>query len=256
MIFTNLCSSEEVTVVLSGTSEIGQEVVKVISNEGKKALVIGRNQSKLRKLSLKYKCHIFQMDFNDCSNILELNQYLGMKSIKIKGFVIITPRPLFYDKALPTEESWHELFRLCYTRPLETLKASLPYFSRNAHIVILSGITSVQALPEYASYGVLRKMWLAESKSLAWELGSEGICVNTVSPGLVMTSHHLKKWQDEANLKKITLDVLLAEKAKNYPTNRLTTTTDVAKAINGFLNTNCNVTGQNLVVDGGLSPVY
>lgn len=256
IILTNFCFGEEITVVLTGTSEIGQELVKEISKKNEKVLVIGRDKNKLKHLSQKYKCHTLTMDYNNSDDIENLNQYLKNKNTTIAGFVIITPRPLFADKALPSEDSWLGMFQLCYTRPLEILKISLPYFNKDAQVVILSGTTSVQASPQYASYGVLRKMWLAEAKSLAWELGAKGISVNSVSPGLVMTSHHLKTYQEEANSKNIPIEKILDEKAKSYPSQKMTTKKDVAKAICFFLSGNSNITGQNLVVDGGLSQVY
>lgn len=256
VISINFCFTEEVTIVLTGTSEIGQEIIKTISEKNRKILALGRNQNKLEKLSQKYDCRIFQMDFANDNCLINFSEYLKKENIDISGFVIITPRPTFSNETLPSENSWFEMFRICYTRPLEFLKISIPYFSQNAQLVILSGVTSVQALPEYASYGILRKMWLAEAKSLAWELGAKGITVNTVSPGLVMTSSHLNKWQKEANSRNIQIDELLAEKVKNYPSRKISTKKDVAEAVYFFLSGVSNITGQNLVVDGGLSQVY
>lgn len=187
---------------------------------------------------------------------MAFEEYLREKELVIRGFVIITPRPAFALEILPSEDSWMEMFRVCYTRPLEVLKISSPYFKGNSQLVVLSGVTSVQAVPEYASYGVLRKIWLAEAKSLAWMLGAKGISVNTVSPGVVQTSVHLDKWRNEAKARKISLDEFLDEKAKSYPSKKNTSKKDVAEAICFFLSGQSNITGQNLVVDGGVSQVY
>lgn len=256
ILLTSSCLAEDVTVVLAGTSEIGQEIVKTVSNRGQKVLVIGRDRNKLDRLSERYNCDTFNLDFADLDSLASFGESIRNRNFTISGFVLITPRPPFFDEALPSEQAWSEMFQLCYTRPLEVLKMSLPLFSENARLVILSGVTSVQALPEYASYGVLRKMWLAEAKSLAWNLGSKKITVNTVSPGLVITSHHLKKWKEEASLKGMELKDLMTEKAKSYPSRKITTKKDVAEAILFFLEGNSNITGQNLVVDGGLSQAY
>ncbi len=256
LIITSCCFAEEITIVLTGTSEIGQETIERIVEGGKKVLVIGRDSNKLEKLSQRHNCYTFQIAFEDSSRILEFNEYLREENFLITGFVLITPRPPFAREILPPESSWFEMFRICYTRPLELLKIALPYFRENASLVILSGVTSVEALPEFASYGVLRKMWLAEAKSLAWELGSRGIIVNTVSAGFVMTSLYLEKWEKEANSKHIGMKELLIEKAAKYPSGRISTKKDIAEAIYFFLSGASNITGQNLVVDGGLTQVY
>lgn len=59
------CISEEVTVVLAGTSEIGQEVVKVLCEREGKVLVLGRNQENLKELCKKYTCQSLKIDFED-----------------------------------------------------------------------------------------------------------------------------------------------------------------------------------------------
>jgi len=253
LLLSCFCEAKELVAVLCATSEIGQEVTAALKREKLEPLLIGRNSAKLHSLCSQYDCQGLEIDLS-VDDFSQLDAYLDPK-VRVNGVVLITPRPAWGKGVLPEESAWLDMFRLCFTRPLEVLKRLHPFMNDDAQVVILSGTTSVHAMPAYASYGVLRKMWLAEAKSLARELG-RGICVNTVSPGVVATKRHMARWQAEASANHISLDNFLKKKVADYPAGKLTTPKDVAEAILFFLKGGSNANAQNLVIDGGVSPVY
>ncbi|HRW58909.1 MAG TPA: SDR family oxidoreductase [Chlamydiales bacterium] len=248
--------AENTTVVLCATSEMGQQVVETISERKKEILCLGRNEESLNQLKEKYDCNILQIDLKDLKSLEKIELYFQKQNKKADGLVLITPRPSLNRRIFYSEKEWQEMFEICFLRPLEVIHLMLPYFDYNSQIVILSGLTSVQAMPEYLAYGVLRKMWLAQAKSFATQLGEYHIGVNTVSPGVVKTKSHLKNWKKEAEKLNIPLKEYLNDLEKTYPSNKLVTPLDVAEAIDFFLQGKANITGQNLVVDGGKSNIY
>ncbi len=253
--FSSFSFAKELTLVLSATSEIGQDLLQLLAEKGEDVLLLARDKNKLEKLSQDYAFPSINLDLEEPASFSKLSTYLEEENAKLKGFVLITPRPSFKE-ALPSEAEWLAMFRTCYTRPLELLKLALPYFKPGSQLLVLSGLSSVQVIADHASYGVLRKMWLAEAKSLSLELGAKGIAVNSVSPGAVVSSTHLKKWRLEAKREGISFDEFIEKKKKNYPLAKLTSCRDVAEAIYFFLEAKSNITGQNLIVDGGFSKVY
>jgi 3-oxoacyl-[acyl-carrier protein] reductase len=114
---------------------------------------------------------------------------------------------------------------------------------RSGSIVNISSIVGLSGYRGLSVYAATKAALDGFTRSLARELGSRGITVNSVAPGYLRTemSHGL----DEQQMVQIT---------RRTPMGRLGDPADVARAIL-FLTDPANryVTGQTLVVDGGLT---
>lgn len=95
----------------------------------------------------------------------------------------------------------------------------------------------------YHDYNTSKAALLGFTRSMAKELGGDGIAVNMVSGGLLQ----------ETDASAVTPDVVFDLIRESTPLQKVTTPEDVAKAILFFASPwSSAVTGQNLVVDGGL----
>jgi NAD(P)-dependent dehydrogenase (short-subunit alcohol dehydrogenase family) len=96
--------------------------------------------------------------------------------------------------------------------------------------------------PNQAVYGLTKAALIHLARSMAVELGSRNILVNTVSPGPIATQYNLDRWEPghEAYL------------AREVPAQRAGTAEEIAEAI-AFLATSKGrfIQGHDLVVDGG-----
>ncbi|MCW3039967.1 MAG: 3-oxoacyl-ACP reductase, partial [Solirubrobacterales bacterium] len=114
---------------------------------------------------------------------------------------------------------------------------------RAGSIVNISSIVGLSGYRGLSVYAATKAALDGFTRSLARELGSRNITVNSVAPGYLRTemSHGL----DEAQMIQIT---------RRTPLGRLGDPSDVARAIL-FLTDPANrfITGQVLVVDGGLT---
>jgi NAD(P)-dependent dehydrogenase (short-subunit alcohol dehydrogenase family) len=113
-----------------------------------------------------------------------------------------------------------------------------------AFVASVSGITGA---PRHAAYGAAKAGLMALVRSAAIELGPAGIRVNAVAPGVVWTPR---------------VSALLGEEGRqrggnNAPLRRVALPTDIASALL-FLMSDlaAYVTGQTLVVDGGVSAKF
>jgi 3-oxoacyl-[acyl-carrier protein] reductase len=253
-----LVYSQKTYVITCATGQLGNAICEKLARDGHNLILIGRSEKKLKTLahhlSDSSKKHKFiAVDFLDKEKIKRLN----FETLpKIDGIVLITPRPQFIHP-LPNNDQWQQMFEMCFTTPLEILKKCIPNFSEQASVVILSGTTSVESMPEYASYGVLRTMWLGEAKSLTYYLGPKGIRVNTFSPGVVSTKHHLKQLQDKAEKLNISFSEVMQKKTQNIPLQCLPSPQDVANGITFLLSDESRlISGANLTCDGGATKAY
>lgn len=148
-------------------------------------------------------------------------------------------------------------FRNTFTGPLEALKIMLPYLSNSDKIVVIAGTTSVQLQPEYGPSCVIRRMWTTYTKALSHELGSRGISINALSPGVVLTHFHEERIQNNANKNGLSYEKQMEKEVANIPLHRHAMPQEVAQTIKFLLSEQSDfINGINLILDGGFTLSY
>ena len=106
-------------------------------------------------------------------------------------------------------------------------------------IVTLASVSGIMGNRGQVNYSAAKAGLIGATKALAVELGSRGITVNCVAPGLVQTE--------------MTEDLPLAEALKVVPMNRVGNADEVAAAVSFFMSREASyITRQVLGVNGGI----
>jgi enoyl-[acyl-carrier protein] reductase III len=120
---------------------------------------------------------------------------------------------------------------------------AVPLMRDSGRIIGISSLGASRAIPHYAFIGASKAALESVARSLAQELGPRGICVNTVSAGVVDTDA-LKFFPNR--------EQLLAESARRTPAGSALTPEDVANAVYLLCLPEASmIAGHTLVVDGG-----
>ena len=110
-------------------------------------------------------------------------------------------------------------------------------------IVNVSSVVALTGNPGQANYAASKAGLLGLTRSVAKELASRGVCVNAIAPGFIETD--------------MTADIPEAaakELASQIPLKRMGAPEEIAEAVDFLVGPGgAYVTGQTLVVDGGLS---
>ena len=108
--------------------------------------------------------------------------------------------------------------------------------------VSVASVSGLSGAPGHGPYGAAKAGLISLTKTLALELADDGIRVNAVAPGAVLTPRILERTTKER----------LAEGAKAIPLGRQATPEDIAR-VAVFLASDLAgyVTGQTVVADGG-----
>ncbi|UUN27429.1 SDR family NAD(P)-dependent oxidoreductase [Streptomyces sp. FIT100] len=151
------------------------------------------------------------------------------------------PVPLFED--VPAKQ-WQEVLRTTVDALFHTLQQVLPVMRGRpwGRVVLIGAGLADSGKPGAGAYGAGKSALYGLVRSLAWELGPEGILVNMVVPGQTLTET-------------VTTHVpapFLEEKGKSLPSGRMSVPEDVANAV-VFLGSaaNGNTNGETLRVTGG-----
>ncbi|MGP4109384.1 SDR family NAD(P)-dependent oxidoreductase [Streptomyces sp. 4N509B] len=144
-------------------------------------------------------------------------------------------RGLRFEDADPAD--WQSELRANLDGTMATVRAALPAMRGRAdgRVVLLSSGIAEEGVPGAWSYGAAKAGLHGFARCLAWDLGQEGILVNTVAVGFTLT---------RANRDRMPADVL-ARTAASTLTHRLSDPEDVAALVT-FLGSPANrsVTGE------------
>lgn len=254
-------ASTKTLLITCATGALGSETARLLAKDYN-LILTGRNVTTLQNLQKELKAahpwnyEICTLDYSRSSSIAQFSDQ--MKGKNLAGLVLMTPRPQFTGTSLFQEESiWLDALRTTYIGPLEALKAVSTSLSHSSKIVLIAGTTSVHFQPASGPTGVIRRMWTAAAKTLSHELGQQGITVNTLSPGVVMTPYHQDRIQKKADAHHISFDEQMEQEVSNIPLHRHAKAKEVAQTIQFLLSEQSDfINGINLILDGGLSPNY
>jgi NAD(P)-dependent dehydrogenase (short-subunit alcohol dehydrogenase family) len=143
-----------------------------------------------------------------------------------------------------TDESWMNAFAVHVHSIFWMSRAAAPHIAKQGGgaIILLGSAAGLRGCLGAFAYGVVKGALPQFARVLGRELAEQGIRVNCVSPGVIRTPFH---------------DALSPEQAKNNVENRIPLHVegkpeDVAALIT-MLVENDFITGENMVIDGGMT---
>ena len=145
-----------------------------------------------------------------------------------------------------TNRHWHWTMDINAAALLPLAQHAVPLMEeRGGHILAVSSLGAVRAIPNYAAVGASKAALESLIRHLAVELAPRGVRVNAISAGVVDTDA-LKHFSNR--------DQLLEESARRTPAGRLTEPEDVADTALFLVSPlAAMMVGQTIVVDGGYS---
>ena len=145
-----------------------------------------------------------------------------------------------------TAESWDAVIDLNLRAHALLVQAMLPWLqqSPNASVVAIASIEGIRANPFIPSYCASKAGLIGLTKSMASQLGADGIRVNAVCPGFIVTP----MLQPALDIEEVKVGFEQAA-----PLGRMGQPAEVAACVAFLISDKSSfVTGTELIVDGGL----
>jgi len=247
-------------IVTGGSRGIGAGIVERIFNEGADIIIADIKKDLAKKLieDLKTdKITFFETNLSEESEIIKLIEFVknkwGLLDILINN-AGIEDGFLLSDQSY---EKYRKTMKINLDAPFLCSKYSLPLLekSKSGRIVMISSIQGIRGYKGNISYNTAKGGLINMTRSLAVELADKNILVNSVAPGFINTDMSVMK---DGSLEWNTdwfKDVYL--KYEKLPMGRYGHPDDVAGAVYFFCSDDSKyVTGQTLLVDGGVSVTF
>ena len=154
-----------------------------------------------------------------------------------------------------TEEQWATAVQRSLLFFARMCREAVPHLKRSGggRIINILASTVYQPIPNLALSGVTRMGVVAFAKSLADEVGRDGILVNNVCPGSILTERMLANVTARARELGQTVEDALANRAAETAVGRIGDPMEMAYLVAFLASSRSSyITGTTMLVDGGL----
>lgn len=237
-------------LVTGGTMGIGSAVALDLAARGANLAVVARNLGppardvQQRIEALGRRCFLIAGDMarpDDCEGAVDqtASEY-GRLDVLIHN----AGGPSFGTIDEVTPEQWRETMDLHVNANYYLARAALPHLRRQNEgaIVMVSSSAGLRGVPGAIAYATAKGALPQFTRSLARDLANDNIRVNCVAPGVIRTRFHdgMTEERRQLNLE------------HRIPLHREGLPEQVAEVV-ALLVTNDYITGETIVIDGGLT---
>ena len=248
--------TDRVAIVTGGALGIGGATARRLAEEGAKVLVVdvdadaaGRNVDAIRALGgiaealhsdvgtedgVRAMVDRAVSQWNQLDIVVN-NAYAGVGGPRVAAIGV-------------TEESWDRSMDIGLKAMFRAARYAVPHMRQagGGSLVNLSSVHGLLGAPGSLVYETLKAGVIGLTRQLAVEYGPDGIRVNAICPGHIVTERLEEMWRDHQDTLRFFVE--------QYPIRRTGKPVDIANAIVFLCSDEASfITGHALVVDGGLS---
>jgi 3-oxoacyl-[acyl-carrier protein] reductase len=153
------------------------------------------------------------------------------------------------------DETWNTAVNLSLLSHVRLIRAALPHLrrSQSASVLTVTSYSVKQPIPNLVLSNSVRAATVGLTKTLALELGSEGIRFNSILPAWTGTERVTQLMEHRARQKGTSVDEEIALQAKESSLGRMANPEEFANAAVFLVSPAASfITGVMLTVDGGM----
>ena len=241
----------KVAIITGSSMGIGREIAYQMSKAGAKVIISSRKKEICENVAkdiqsmgfsaISIPCHVGKKD--QIKNLVDktINEY-GKIDIIVSN---AATNPAFGPLSNIEDEAFDKILAINLKSSIWLINEASPYLKKNksSSIIIMSSISAFIGTKDIGAYGISKAAEVSLVKHLAVELGSFGIRVNAIAPGLIKTEFSRALWENKEKLQK---------QEQNTPLKRIGYPKDIS-GIAHFLASDASafITGQLIVADGG-----
>lgn len=256
----NLNLSGKNALVIASSQGLGFAIAQALVKEGANVMISGRDEDKLIKKAAELESiGIGRVAFQKAditkpeeikSLVTKTNELFGNLHLLVNN-AGGPPAGTFEDL---TDENWQNAFELNLLSYVRVIREALPFLKKQGGKILNIASSSIkEPIPGLILSNTFRTGIVGLSKTLASELATYNILINTIAPGRIATDR--VKHLDQINADKQGVDLETVELAmkSTIPLKRYGTPEEFANiAVFLLSDANSYMTGSSFLVDGGM----
>lgn len=252
----------KVCVVTAASKGIGYAIAAELLREGAHVVICSRDRERVAQAAAKLEeetgrpvALAIAAEVSQPEAIHRLSAEVENRFDRVHALVLNAGGPPSGPFASFSDEAWEQAFQTNLLSAVRLVRAFLPLMRRagGARIVAIASSSVKEPIPGLVLSNVMRAGVQALMKTLAVELGPEGILVNTLCPGRIATDRLRELDEARAAREGRSREDVQRETEALIPLRRYGAPAEFAR-VAAFLLSEANtyVTGQTLLIDGGL----
>ena len=252
---------DKVAIVGGASKGLGRACAEVLAEEGVKVAICSRTKADLEKAAQEIRdttgaeVLVFAGDLDQYETIRALIAATVDRFGRLDIVVNNSGGPPLARAYNATEEQWAVAVQRSLLFFARMCREALPHLKKQSggRIINILASTVYQPIPNLALSGATRMGVVAFAKSLADEVGRDGILVNNVCPGSILTERMLSNVTARSKELGISVEEGLAQRAAETAVGRIGEPDELAYLV-AFLASGKSsyITGTTILVDGGL----
>jgi len=250
-----------VAVVGGGSKGLGRACAQVLAEEGAQVAICSRSKDDLEKAAQEMRdttgaeVLAFAGDLDRHDTIKALIAATVQRFGRLDIMVNNSGGPPLARAHNATEEQWETALQRSLLFFARMSREALPHLKQSGRGRIINVLASTvyQPIPNLALSGVTRLGVVAFAKSLADEVGRDGILVNNVCPGSLLSERMMSNVTSRAKELEIPVEEALAQRAAETAVGRVGDPKEMAYLVAFLASSRSSyITGTTMLVDGGL----
>jgi 3-oxoacyl-[acyl-carrier protein] reductase len=252
---------DKVAIVGGASKGLGRACAEVLAQEGVKVAMCSRTQADLDQAAAEIRnttdadILVFAGDLDKPETIRDLIATTVDRFGRLDIMVNNSGGPPLARAHNATEAQWETAVQRSLLFFARMSREAIPHLQRQGggRIINILASTVYQPIPNLALSGATRMGVVAFAKSLADEVGRQGILVNNVCPGSILTERMLSNVTARAQELGISVQDGLAQRAAETAVGRIGEPKELAYLVAFLASGKASyITGTTILVDGGL----
>jgi NAD(P)-dependent dehydrogenase (short-subunit alcohol dehydrogenase family) len=243
----------KVALVTGASSGIGRAAAMKFASEGAKTAIVARRADALAEVAreIRAKGGECQIIAADVTRGEELERVVRETVAAFGGIdVLVNAAGIIGNGTIENTRlaDWDYMFNVNARAPFYLIQRALPYLiERKGNVVNVSSVTGIRAFPNVLAYCASKAAVDQLTHCAALEVASQGVRINAVDPGVVVTQLHRTGGMDADAYAKF-----LEHSKTTHPIGRVGQADEVAELIFFLASPRAGwITGASYSIDGG-----
>jgi len=252
---------DRVALVTAASQGLGKAIALGLAEEGANVVICSRSSKRVKAAADEIRrktgaeVHAIAADVRRLSNVRALVKKTVSMFDRIDVLVTNAGGPPVATFPDLGEEQWAEGVNLTFLSVVRLIREVIPYMQKQkwGRIINMTSFTVKQPVDDLIISSSLRPAIIGLAKVLANQYGKDGILVNNVCPGSILTKRQDEIIASRAQQRNISIEEYIAEAIKPIPLGRMGEPVEVANLVVFLASERASyITGATIQVDGGL----